>query len=344
MATARYWRLSGITTRGGQFLELAALELWGEGAMLAATLTCAVAPITGTLANLSDADLLTTAKYAVCPGLAFVFDLGTDATADTPRFGAAGLAEFVESVTLESSADNVLWTYANRFNRVIYPGSGVLTQLGVQGFTPTTYDPTFTNNVALSNGNLTASSFYANGIARSIASASSGKYYWEVTPTNGAFVCAIGICQTEMTPFGNSGGPLGWEYHGYGGTGYRSHNLVSEPWGAPCANGDTIGVALDLDAGTLSYYKNGVHLGIAFTGITGTIHACVQGASDGAGQTSTTNFGATPFAYAPPAGFYPGFGSGDTTPSLTNFASWDSANKGSNCTLSNGNLTAVRGY
>ena len=57
MPSARYWRLSGITTRGGQFLELGQLELWGGGAKLTATLSCDVPPITGTLANLSDADL-----------------------------------------------------------------------------------------------------------------------------------------------------------------------------------------------------------------------------------------------------------------------------------------------
>lgn len=129
MAAARYWRLSGFTTRGSAYLELAQLELWGGGAKITASLSCALDPVTGTLANLSDADLNTKGKWLVCPGLAFVFDCTTSQTVDVPRFGAADLSEFVASFLLETSSDALAWTTQSTFSRVVYPGAAALTNV-----------------------------------------------------------------------------------------------------------------------------------------------------------------------------------------------------------------------
>ena len=38
-------------------------------------------------------------------------------------------------------------------------------------------------------------------------------------------------------------------------------------YGEPWAQGDVIGCALDLDVGTVSFLRNGVHLGVAFEGV-----------------------------------------------------------------------------
>lgn len=66
MAAARYWRLVGIETYAGGDLELSELHLYGASGRLdaAATLTSAVAPIVGTLANLQDDNLSTTCRFA----------------------------------------------------------------------------------------------------------------------------------------------------------------------------------------------------------------------------------------------------------------------------------------
>ena len=66
---------------------------------------------------------------------------------------------------------------------------------------------------------------------------------------------------------------------------------------------EVIGVALDMDAGTLTFYKNGVSQGQAFTGISGTIYAMASLVVSG---TLVANFGASALAYTPPAGYNSG--------------------------------------
>lgn len=51
---------------------------------------------------------------------------------------------------------------------------------------------------------------------------------------------------------------------GYGGTGKKSHERRFDDYGQPYGLGDTVGCALDLEAGTVSFSKNGTDLGQAF--------------------------------------------------------------------------------
>lgn len=51
---------------------------------------------------------------------------------------------------------------------------------------------------------------------------------------------------------------------GYGGTGKKSFNKQFDNYGTSFTLGDTIGCMLDLDSGTISFSKNGKHLGKAF--------------------------------------------------------------------------------
>ncbi len=134
MASARYWRVTDVTAHSSAYLELGALELWADGLKLTATLTCAIAPVSGALTNLSDANLATTAKWFISPGLAFVFDLGSAGIVDVPRFGAVGAPEFVASCTLEYSDDGQSWAQASSFIQVIYPGSQTLTEIVTTGY------------------------------------------------------------------------------------------------------------------------------------------------------------------------------------------------------------------
>jgi hypothetical protein len=69
--------------------------------------------------------------------------------------------------------------------------------------------------------------------------------------------------------------------------------------------GDVIGVALDLDAGTLAFYKNGSDQGTAYSSITGTYFPGISDVNNDASRNSTfiANFGQRPFAYTPPSGF-----------------------------------------
>jgi hypothetical protein len=158
--------------------------------------------------------------------------------------------------------------------------------------------------VALSNNNMTASWNGGKGTVRSTISKSSGKWYWEVK-LNQAGNQFIGVA-TSSASVNNT---VGWDIGGWSmvvDEGDRWHNGSQGYWaGGPFSfnNDDVVGVALDVDNGKISMYKNGVFIGEMFTGITGNIYAAWGGELSG---TGTVNFGATPFSYAVPAGYNPG--------------------------------------
>lgn len=56
----------------------------------------------------------------------------------------------------------------------------------------------------------------------------------------------------------------GW---GFGGTGKKSHNRQFDNYGEAFGKNDVINCLLDLDKGEVRFMKNGVDLGVAFTGV-----------------------------------------------------------------------------
>lgn len=95
--------------------------------------------------------------------------------------------------------------------------------------------------------------------ARASHGVRSGKYYYEVSIT-GTGVCRVGWSTTSAHL------ELGRDTYGYGygGSGKRSNDNKFEAYGEKFGNSDTIGCYLDWDERTISYSKNGTHLGIAF--------------------------------------------------------------------------------
>jgi hypothetical protein len=157
--------------------------------------------------------------------------------------------------------------------------------------------------VTVSNGNL---DFSANMTANQIISpatigVSSGKWYWEITCNSitkqYGFDGAVGISSNGDIDNGTSTPSIvrwyvddGLFYNGSSGAAY----------GASWQAGDIIGVALNLDAGTLSFYKNNSSQGQATSGLTGTWFPVV--ASNNV-VSFTANFGQRAFAYTAPSGF-----------------------------------------
>jgi len=130
---------------------------------------------------------------------------------------------------------------------------------------------------------------------------SSGKWYWEVTPVGTLNGVALGIHKSD-TYFGSailgySGDPDGYAYLKEG---TKVNNSTGTAYGASYASGDIIGVALDMDAGTLTYYKNNTSQGTAFTGLSGSF---MPASSVAQSCTLYHNFGQRPFAYTPPTGY-----------------------------------------
>jgi hypothetical protein len=70
-------------------------------------------------------------------------------------------------------------------------------------------------------------------------------------------------------------------------------------YGSTFTNGDVIGVALDLDSGTLTCYKNNVSQGVLASGISGPFTPAFANYDNA--STLTVNFGQRPFTYTPPA-------------------------------------------
>lgn len=149
-------------------------------------------------------------------------------------------------------------------------------------------------SMAASNGNL---DFQGSGSLDTTMGTtfllSSGKWYWEtqlfgtVSPTTSGQGHHVGLIRVDM----------GAAYY------YRSKD--GSPFAAPAAVNDIIGLAADIDAGTLQVFKNGVSLGtIALA--PGTAYKVANyywGSTAAEGTGFTNNFGQRPFAYAPPAGF-----------------------------------------
>ncbi len=115
------------------------------------------------------------------------------------------------------------------------------------------YQPTF------SNGNLSLSTSNAwNGAAGTIG-VTSGKWYWEiVTEAADTFV---GICADDLAFSASDPQTLTGTILYYGGNGNKRVDGALTSYGSSFASGDIIGVALDIDSGTITFYKNNVSQG-----------------------------------------------------------------------------------
>lgn len=170
------------------------------------------------------------------------------------------------------------------------------------GAAPTyaTWDPANTYGVTLSGGNLTATCTGYSNVISTKTVAMGSKAYWEVT---------VGTL-TGVGPYIGVGNSFTTTYPGdypYS-IGYNSGGVVRQNSGAAVgsiasyASGDIIGIALDLSAYQITYYKNGVSQG-TFSIQSGYAYYAAYG---GNGGTTVTNFGATAFSYAVPTGFNAG--------------------------------------
>ena len=168
-----------------------------------------------------------------------------------------------------------------------------------------TWNPLDTSSGTLTNGNLDLATGTASyGGTRGTISVTSGKWYWEVTPTamttSGKLV-AIGICaSTVALPSYAGAGSLNYTYMN---DGQKRVPGSDTNYGATFTVNDVIGVALDLDAGTLVFYKNGSSQGTAFSSLSGSFAAYASDADAAQSCTVVANFGQRAFAYTAPSGF-----------------------------------------
>ena len=137
---------------------------------------------------------------------------------------------------------------------------------------------------------------------------SSGKHYWEFTTMESVAADAMsyGIA-TNAHPM--NGAVLGSDAYSwaYQSNGQKRHNNTSSAYGSGWPSnlygGHIIGVALDMDAGTVEFYLDGVSQGQAFSGITEPVSPAVWINNTNARGNGSFNTGNRPFAHTPPAGF-----------------------------------------
>jgi hypothetical protein len=162
------------------------------------------------------------------------------------------------------------------------------------------------NDVTLSNGNLQAActSSSKDGVFGTIG-VSSGKYYWEVelTSADGNTNAAIGVALRTLSPDAGSPTSAGaYFYSSYNGNKWLSS--ADSSYGSSYTTGDIIGVALDLDNTTLTFYKNGVSQGNATTSLpSGTYFPYVGDNANNSAQTVVANWGQRAFSYSAPSNF-----------------------------------------
>lgn len=153
MASARYWRLTGLETYGFRCaLTLSEIGLYAAGVRQAITPTATVAPTSGSLANLADASASTTATFADVsqPGFSINWDLGSAVDITEIRFASGSSAtEYLYAFTLQYSTDNTTWNAVYGLSRIIYPGANSWSAFVFAD------DQTFSSNILLLHNDFT---------------------------------------------------------------------------------------------------------------------------------------------------------------------------------------------
>ena len=163
-----------------------------------------------------------------------------------------------------------------------------------------TLNPLDSAGGVISDGNLSATQT-ATGRKKSTIGVSSGKWYWEVTAKSSGDLM-IGASSVTLSAAGAIVGSAANDYGYYSTNGQKYTNGTSSAYGATYTTNDVIGVALDLNSGTITFYKNNTSQGTAFTGVSGTLTPAVS-SGGAAGASFAINFGQQPFSYTPPTGY-----------------------------------------
>lgn len=168
------------------------------------------------------------------------------------------------------------------------------------------------SSVTLSEGNLKISTSAENvGVFGNFA-VSQGKWYFEAVRDNSSGVPIFGIAKAnwDKTYVGNTNS-IGYASNGII---YANGSAVQSSL-ATYTTSDVIGIRLDLNGGSITFYKNNVQVGSAVTGLSGEYFPAISGQTS---SISSVNFGYPPYAansysdangfgnfsYAVPSGYY----------------------------------------
>ena len=232
--------------------------------------------------------LTNTGSLTTIAATPFGATIGSDSSGNGNNWYANNINYSTSGVTYDSMLDS-----PSNFNN---GGNGVGNYCVGNAIDPTT-------SKSMSNGNLSLSGSSYN-YGHGTFTVSSGQWYWEATNLLGANDGIIGVDFGYDTTTAGYPGATATSY-GYGWNAVKRNNTSSVAYGATYTTNDVIGIAIDLNAGTLTFYKNGTSQGVAFSSLSGnaTPHFGCQSGAGGGGSGWAVNFGQRPFTYTPPTGF-----------------------------------------
>lgn len=298
MAAARYFRVVGVATHAGADLEISALHLYDGATRVdaAATLTCSHVPVVGSLGDLQDGTTATVVRFDAADvrsgGFAIQWDFGSAITIDSLQIGASSSeVEYPDAITLEFF-DGGRWQLFLAADRCQYPGAsqmapkmGLLSGVGVILMDPATVGV----GVVLTNGN-TRAAISNVGNARGSFAVPRGVWQFECRVLVDASTYAIfgvGTTSTGSSRYPGSGATaVGW----WNRTGALFRSGAPAAYSAGYGVGDILGCVVDLDASTISFYKNGVTPGPVTIGLSGDLLPIFGNGGDAAIPTGSLVF------------------------------------------------------
>ena len=175
--------------------------------------------------------------------------------------------------------------------------------------------------------------------------------YWEINIDNvndGDSTIAIGIA-TESADFTGPAFYTGdaWAYNSANGN--KRALGVDSSFGSALIDGDVIGIAFDGSSGTLTYWKNGILIGDAFTGLLSDSYYALFNTYYGT-EGVTANFGASSFSFPESipegcsAGIFEGEEATSTPPTATSSSEFNGTLNNPNQDLFNGICLFLFGF
>ncbi len=177
---------------------------------------------------------------------------------------------------------------------------------------------TISLNGSLTNGNLNASgtTYGVSVFSCTFQVPQSGKWYWETVYTTITNTVIVGIrsystSSTDVRYYSNGNKEVGGSTTAYGSS-----------W----TTNDVIGVAVDRDAGTVTFYKNNTSQGSINIPTNSAQFDITFNTTSPFGSTAmSVNFGQRPFSYTPPSGFLALNTQNLPTPTISNGANYMAA-------------------
>lgn len=240
-----------------------------------ATITASVAPLSGSLAALSDG--LTTAAVVLARETVLHWDFGTPTGVNNIALGAgSSAASFPYGFRVECSDDDAMWAqFDEGLEWVAFPGAYALT--------PNVSRGNWIRSLTTRSAGSVSESYNADfSVATMVSAGDVSKF--RALPYRGAGPKQVEFKWVAVT---GSNGPLSLGFagrfdafavnrvgsngvgdgFGYYVDGRKSYQGGLYAYGATFDLNDVIGAVLDRTAGTVEFFKNGVSQGVAFTNV-----------------------------------------------------------------------------